>query len=87
MRSSMLEVLRQDYVRTAKAKGLARLARPLQARPAQRAHPDRHPARPDDPDPARRRGVTETIFSWPGLGFLGVRRSHDATTRSCSRSS
>ena len=38
VRASMLEVLRQDYVRTARAKGLVRARGHRQARPAQRAH-------------------------------------------------
>ena len=41
-RSTMLEVLRQDYVRTARAKGLPRLERGRQARAGQRDDPDHH---------------------------------------------
>ena len=41
VRSSMLEVLRQDYVRTARAKGLLRAGRDHEARPAQRPDPVR----------------------------------------------
>ena len=48
-RASMLEVLRQDYVRTARAKGLPESKRDLQARlpgGARHHHPDhRHPGR------------------------------------------
>ena len=39
VRSTMLEVLNRDYVRTARAKGAGERARPLPPRPAQRAHP------------------------------------------------
>jgi hypothetical protein len=41
-RSTMLEVLRQDYIRTARAKGLPRAARWSEARARQRADPGRH---------------------------------------------
>ena len=51
----MLEVLHQDYVRTAKAKGLELGAGHLQARPAQRAHPGHHAVRPVAAGPDRRR--------------------------------
>ena len=70
MRSSMLEVIRQDYVRTARAKGLA-----------ERAVVNRHTLRnamlpiitlialgvPAVLDGAV---ITETVFSWPGMGLL-----------------
>ena len=38
-RSTMLEVINEDYVRTAHAKGLARPSRHVQARVAKRVHP------------------------------------------------
>jgi peptide/nickel transport system permease protein len=71
-RSTMLEVLRQDYIRTARAKGLSETAVVC-----------RH-ALPNALVPivtvvglqfgALLAGaiVTETIFSWPGLGRLTV---------------
>jgi peptide/nickel transport system permease protein len=72
MRSSMLEVLRQDYVRTARAKGL----------PGSRVifkHSLRNALIPiitllglTVPTLLGGAAITETIFSWPGLGFLGV---------------
>lgn len=72
MRASMLEVLRQDYVRTAKAKGLA-------ARTVIFKHALRNALIPvvtlfglSIPVLLGGAAVTETIFSWPGLGFLGV---------------
>lgn len=67
-RSSMLETLRQDYVRTARAKGLA-----------ERAVTQRH-ARPNAMLPVVTVAgwqligllggvaITETIFNWPGIG-------------------
>ena len=72
MRSSMLEVLRQDYVRTARAKGL----------PSSRVifkHALRNALIPivtllglTVPTLLSGAAITETIFSWPGLGWLGV---------------
>jgi peptide/nickel transport system permease protein len=72
MRSSMLEVLRQDYVRTARAKGL----------PGSRVifkHSLRNALIPiitllglTVPTLLGGAAITETIFSWPGLGYLGV---------------
>ena len=41
-RASMLEVLRQDYMRTARAKGLRHQHGALPPRHAQRPHPDPH---------------------------------------------
>lgn len=70
IRSSMLEVLRQDYVRTARAKGLAE-------RLVISKHAFRNALIPFITlavgiIPALFGGaiITETIFSWPGLGRL-----------------
>ena len=49
LRASMLEVLRQDYVRTARAKGLVGARGDHQARPAQRPDPLCHPGRLSPP--------------------------------------
>jgi peptide/nickel transport system permease protein len=72
MRSSMLEVLHQDYVRTAKAKGLPR-ARVLGK------HALRNALIPiitllglSVPALLAGAAITETIFSYPGLGFTFV---------------
>lgn len=72
MRSSMVEVLRQDYIRTARAKGLA-------SRVVIFKHAMRNALIPvvtlfglSIPILLGGAAVTETIFSWPGLGFLGV---------------
>jgi peptide/nickel transport system permease protein len=72
MRSSMLEVLRQDYIRTARAKGLAS-SRVLYK------HALRNALIPivtlfglSIPILLAGAAVTETVFSWPGLGYLGV---------------
>ncbi|MGH7752624.1 MAG: ABC transporter permease, partial [Gemmatimonadales bacterium] len=70
MRSSMLEVIRQDYVRTARAKGLA------EGRVINR-HALRNALLPIITlialsIPALLNGavLTETVFSWPGMGLL-----------------
>ena len=55
LRGSLLEVLNEDYIRTARAKGLLRAPGRAQARRAQRDHAGRHGARPRHRHPARRR--------------------------------
>jgi peptide/nickel transport system permease protein len=72
IRSSMLEVLKQDYVRTARAKGLIE-------RVVIMKHALRNGLIPFItlvagllPDLFAGAFVTETIFSWPGLGRLFV---------------
>jgi peptide/nickel transport system permease protein len=72
MRSSMLEVLQQDYMRTARAKGL----------PASRVllkHGLRNALIPvitllglTLPSLLGGAAITESIFTWPGLGLMGV---------------
>jgi peptide/nickel transport system permease protein len=70
MRSSMLEVLRQDYMRTARAKGLP-------FRSTIRRHGLRNAILPlitllglEIPQLFGGAIITETIFSWPGMGRL-----------------
>jgi len=70
MRASMLEVINQDYIRTARAKGLARRTVVLK-------HALRNALLPVITNiainlPALVGGaiITETIFSWPGMGRL-----------------
>jgi peptide/nickel transport system permease protein len=70
MRSSMLEVLQQDYVRTAKSKGLGR-------RYVLFTHALKNAALPiitivglDLPTLLGGAIVTESIFAWPGMGRL-----------------
>lgn len=72
MRSSMLEVLHQDYVRTAKAKGLP-------ARAVLGKHALRNALIPiitllglSIPALLAGAAITETIFSYPGLGSMFV---------------
>jgi peptide/nickel transport system permease protein len=81
-RSAMISVLRSDYIRTAMAKGLTR-----------RAVLYRHALRSAViplvtvvglllPRLVGGAAVTETVFAWPGMGFLAVRAAfeHDYPT-------
>lgn len=72
MRASMLEVLQQDYVRTARAKGLSGSRVIFK-------HALRNALIPvitllglTIPSLLAGAAITESIFSWPGLGFLAV---------------
>jgi peptide/nickel transport system permease protein len=72
MRASMLEVMRQDYVRTARAKGAG-------GKRVIYKHAVRNALIPiitlfglSIPVLLGGAAVTEAIFSWPGLGYLGV---------------
>jgi ABC-type dipeptide/oligopeptide/nickel transport system permease component len=72
MRSSMLEVVRQDYIRTARAKGLSELAVVLR-------HALRNALAPVVTVLGLQVGtllggaiITETVFAWPGAGNLLV---------------
>ncbi len=72
MRASMLEVMRQDFIRTARSKGLAGGA-------VIRKHALRNALIPivtllglTVPSLLSGAAITETVFSWPGLGWLGV---------------
>jgi peptide/nickel transport system permease protein len=72
IRSGMLDVLQQDYIRTARAKGLAHLA--VLAR-----HALRNAVLPVVTVVGLQTGellggavITETIFAWPGLGLLAI---------------
>ena len=71
-RSSMLDVLHQDYVRTAKAKGLPR-------RSVLYKHALRNALIPivtllglSIPSLIAGAAITETIFSWPGIGSMFI---------------
>jgi peptide/nickel transport system permease protein len=72
MRASMLEVMRQDYIRTARSKGLP-------GSTVIRKHAVRNALIPivtllglTVPSLLSGAAITETVFSWPGLGWLGV---------------
>ena len=78
VRSSMLEVIRQDYIRTARSKGLRESA-------VITRHALRNALLPvatlmglSLPDLVGGALVTETIFGWPGMGRLAY---HAATKR------
>jgi peptide/nickel transport system permease protein len=71
-RSAVLEVLRQDYVRTARAKGLPELGVVLK-------HTFKNASLPVVTITALQFGtllggavVTETVFAWPGIGRLAI---------------
>ena len=71
-RSAVLEVLRQDYVRTARAKGLPELGVVVK-------HTLKNAALPVVTITALQFGtllggavVTETVFAWPGIGRLAI---------------
>ena len=71
-RSAVLEVLRADYVRTARAKGVSRDRWSWSSTPQERRAADRH-------DHGLQFGtllggavVTETVFAWPGIGRLAI---------------
>lgn len=66
-RSAMLEVLGEDYVRTARSRPRASSGC-RRACAAQRHDPCCHLDRPAGRRSAWRRHLTETIFSWPGIG-------------------
>jgi ABC-type dipeptide/oligopeptide/nickel transport system permease component len=72
VRSGMLDVLNQDYIRTARAKGLIE-------RKVLIKHAFKNAAIPDVTISGMQLGVllggavvTETVFAWPGLGRLAV---------------
>ena len=77
----MLETMGEDYIRTARAKGLPERTRRRQARPARGADPDRHHLRPG---PRRccsaARCSPRHVFSLPGIGKLRGRRHRRTTT-------
>lgn len=77
MRASMLEVIRQDYLRTAKAKG-------LRERVVIYKHALRNAMIPIltlmgylIPLIFSGAVIVESIFSWPGLGLLGIQATHE----------
>ena len=67
-RSSMLDALGQDYIKTARAKGLLTPQDHLQARPAQWCHPRHHLPGPLTAFTLVGGFVVETVYTIPGLG-------------------
>jgi peptide/nickel transport system permease protein len=72
MRSSMLEVLHHDYIRTARAKGLPQDRVILKHALRNALIPILTLVGLTIPTLLSGAVITESIFSWPGLGFLGV---------------
>ncbi len=79
MRSSMLEVIRQDYMRTARSKGLGQLQVLVRHGVRNALIPVITVVALDFSSIAGGAAVTETIFAWPGLGrlFLSALQSRD----------
>ena len=72
-RSAVLETLGEEYVLTARAKGLGESRGDRQAHAQERGDPHRHPGRASTLGQLLGGAViTETIFAWPGLGRLTV---------------
>lgn len=71
MRSSMLEVLRQDYIRTARAKGLAESRVVYKHALGNALLPIVTIASMILPSLIGGSFIIETIFAWPGMGRLG----------------
>ena len=69
-RSGMLEVLSQDYIRTARAKRAGRGGGDHAARGAQRAGADRDGGGSAGGGLLGGAVVTEAVFAWPGVGTL-----------------
>ena len=67
--ASMLEVLGEDYVRTARAKGGQRAGGDGAARRAQQPHPDRDRHRLALRRAPLRGSDHREVFTWPGLGL------------------
>lgn len=70
MRASMLEVINQDYVRTARAKGLRRLQVLMHHSMRNALLPMITVAGLQLPSLLSGALVTETVFTWPGMGRL-----------------
>jgi peptide/nickel transport system permease protein len=77
IRGSMLEVIHQDYIRTARAKGLRERLIILRHAAKNAALPFVTLLALDIPDLFTGAVVTETIFAWPGMGRLYI----DSVTR------
>ncbi len=84
LRGSLLEVLNEDYIRTARAKGLSERHGDPQARRALGDHARRHRARPRHRHPARRCHPDRVRLQHPRHRPARLRRDRRAATcRSC----
>lgn len=81
MRSGMLDVMHQDFIRTARAKGLGRNGRDRQTRRAQRDPAPDHHHRPRAAVLFNGALITETIFSCWGWAGCSSTPSTARTTR------
>ena len=72
VRSSLLDVMNNDYVRTARAKGLAGAHRDRQPRATQCPHSDRDVLGLTFGGLIAGAVFTESIFRWPGIGQYAV---------------
>jgi len=72
MRSSMLEVIHSDYIRTASAKGLSRFVVVMKHGVRNALIPPVTIVGLTVPDIVGGAVVTETIFAWPGMGRLFI---------------
>ena len=82
----MIDSLAQDYIRTAKAKGLSQTGGPFPPRAAQLAYPDGHAYRAFHPGRVQRRRDHRAVFNYPGVGLLFVQSATVRTSRCCSAS-
>ena len=80
-RNNLLETLGEDYIRTARAKGLSERARDLQARPAREPDADRDDVRPRHRAARRRRDHHRVGLQPPGARLAGDQRAR--STRIC----
>ena len=84
IRANMQEVIRQDYIRTARAKGVGPMARHLASCLSQHADPARDADRPDAAASAERRGHprADLQLARHGPAVLRIDRPSATTTRS-----
>ena len=71
-RSSLLDVMHEDYVRTARAKGLSRVGSVDASHDPERSDPRRDDSGSHLRDHSRGTVVTESVFAWPGIGRLAL---------------
>ena len=69
-RANLIETMGEDYIRTARAKGLSERAGHRQARAAREPHADRHVFGLDLAGLLGGAVITETVFNLPGIGDL-----------------
>ena len=87
MRSSLLDELGEDYLTTARAKGLRDVAVRNRHAVPQRAAADHDPDRAQHRLRGRGAITVETVFSIPGLGLLtdeALRSRTSGCSRACS---